>query len=75
MSTRSAQYVANRLKQIAQRQLKVIEPRRRQMPVRPSEQRRRFLEGDESWRVEAGMITPEQYQRYMEAMQRRMEGK
>ena len=69
----AARYAARRLKQIAQRQVKAVEPRKRRMPVRPSEQARRFMDGEEAWRVEAGLVTPEQYQRYMETMQRRME--
>lgn len=72
---RTAQYVAGRLKQIAQRQVKLLEPRKKRMPVRPSEQERRFLAGEERWRLDAGMVTEEQYARYMQAMQRRMEGR
>lgn len=65
----AAKYAARQLKRIAVRQVKAIEPRRQQMPVRPSEQRRRFVEGEEAWRVNAGLVSPEQFQRYIEAMQ------
>ena len=74
MSVRAARYVTNRLKRIAQRQLKAVEPRREKMPIRPSEQLRRFEQGEELWRLEQGLITPEQYARYVEAMRRRLEG-
>jgi hypothetical protein len=68
MSKSAAQYAARRLKMLAQRQVRAIEPRRRQMPIRPSEQRRRYQSGEEAWRLQAGLITPEQYQRYLDAM-------
>ena len=73
MSARGARYAATQLKRIAQRQVKNIEPRRRRMPISPSEQRRRFMAGEEVWRVEAGLVTPEQFQRYVEAMRQRLE--
>lgn len=70
MSTTSAvQYAAARLKRIAQGQVKAIGQRPK--PIRPSEQLRRFEAGEESWRVEQGLVTPEQYERYIQAMQRR----
>ena len=68
MSVRAGQYAAAQLKRIAQRQVRAIGPRRRRMPIRPSEQRRRFEAGEEAWRVEAGLVTPEQYERYLAAM-------
>lgn len=66
-TTSAAQYAAARLKAIAQQQVKAIEQRPK--PIRPSEQLRRFQSGEESWRVEQGLITPEQYARYIQAMQ------
>ena len=39
----------------------------------PSEQMRRFLAGEERWRLKAGLITPAQYQRYTQTMIRRLE--
>ncbi len=67
----AARHAAIRLKAIAQRQVKLREARPK--PVRPSEQMRRFQEGEEHWRLVEGQITPEQYQHYVEAMTRRME--
>lgn len=73
MSTKAARYVAARMKRIAGRQVKALEGRQR--PIRPSEQLRRFQAGEEAWRVEAGLVTPEQYQRYVDRMERQlMEG-
>lgn len=69
----AAAHTAARLKAIAARQVKKVEPRRQAMPIRPSEQARRFADGEEAWRVEAGLVTPEQYQRYLDAMARQME--
>lgn len=68
----AARYAAGRLKRIAERQSKALAPRLARRPVRPSEQVRRFQGGEELWRVRAGLVTPEQYQRYAEAMRRRM---
>ena len=68
-TTSAARFASTRLKRIAQRQVKAVEPRRRRMPIRPSEQARRFVEGEEAWRVDAGMVTPEQWQRYVDAME------
>lgn len=62
----AARHTATQLKRIATRQVKALEPRPR--PIRPSEQRRRFAEGEEFWRVQAGQVTPEQWQRYINAM-------
>lgn len=75
-STNSAKFVAQRLKGIAQRQLKVIEPKKRKRPIRPSEQLDRYRTGQERWRLDAGLVTPEQYAKYEKAMkQRMMEGR
>lgn len=68
MTAKAARYAAAQLKRIAQRQIKAIEPRRRKMPIRPSEQRRRFEAGEERWRVDAGLVSEEQYQRYLASM-------
>lgn len=67
----AARYAATRLKALAQRQLKLKGARPR--PVRPSEQLRRFQAGEEAWRVDQGLVTPEQYQRYVDIMTRKME--
>jgi len=72
VSVRAAQHTALQLKRIAQRQLKNVEPRRRTMPISPSEQLRRFRDGAEFWRVEQGLVTPEQYQRYIDRMAQRL---
>jgi hypothetical protein len=72
MTIRAARYTAAQLKRIAKRQAKNIEPRRARMPIPPSEQLRRFQQGEERWRLDAGLVTPEQYRRYEMAMQRRM---
>lgn len=67
MSTQSAaRHTAAQLKRIAQRQVKTTGARPR--PIRPSEQYRRFVEGEELWRLEAGHVTPEQWQRYVNTM-------
>lgn len=68
----SARYVAQHLKAVAKRQLKIIEPKRRQRPIRPSVQLERYRTGQERWQVDAGLVTPEQYAEYEQAMQRRL---
>lgn len=74
MSSQSAAaWTARRLKKIAARQVKTIEPRRAQMPIRPSEQLRRYQAGEEAWRLQAGQVSPEQWQRYVDAMQAQLE--
>lgn len=37
-------------------------------PLTEDEQIRRFLAGEEEWRIEAGLISPADYARYQEAM-------
>lgn len=69
---RAARYAAGRLKAIAQRQTQQLAKRPR--PVRPSEQLRRFQEGEERWRLDQGLIGEDQYQRYVEHMRRLVEG-
>lgn len=68
----AARYAAGRLKRLAERQVKTLGPRLVQRQITPSEQRRRFEAGEELWRVRAGLVAPEQYERYAAQMQRRM---
>ena len=42
-------------------------------PIAPSEQLQRFLTGAERWRVEAGLVTPEQYGEYEMEMLKRLQ--
>lgn len=72
MTVRAGQYAAAQLKRIAQRQVKLVGPRRQAMPISPEEQIRRFQEGAEFWRVEEGLVTPEQYERYIDTMAQRL---
>jgi len=63
--TRHSQMVVDDLRRIAEMQRKRMKPvLSRPAPVRPSEQVRRFLAGEERWRVEAGEITPADYAAY-----------
>lgn len=74
MSKRAAQYVSADLKRLARRQittLKKRQPRAQRIPE--AEQLRRFEEGAELWRVEAGLVTPDDYDRYVAAMTARLQ--
>lgn len=42
--------------------------------VEPAEQMRRFLAGEERWRVEAGQVTPQEFVEYERAMLRKLAG-
>ena len=44
-------------------------------PLSPSEQMRRYLNNEEYWRVEAGLVTPEQFDDYQKAMRKLIVGR
>lgn len=43
-------------------------------PISEDEQLDRFMRGAERWRLDAGLITPDQWQEYQATMLRRLEG-
>ena len=42
-------------------------------PIAPSEQLQRFLTGAERWRVDAGLVTPEEFGQYEQEMIKRLQ--
>ena len=71
MSKQAGQWVAANLGRIAKAQVPQVKKLRRARKLTPSEQMRRYLSGEELWRVQAGLVTPEQYERYAEEMEQR----
>jgi hypothetical protein len=71
--TRHTQYAVARLKSLADTQVKrvgklIAQPK----VIPPSEQLRRFLAGEEVWRVEAGQVTPAEFADYEQVMLKRL---
>jgi hypothetical protein len=73
MSKRAAKWVTGNMSQLAGRQAARVKPYKARRPVRPSEQIRRYLAGEERWRLEQGLISPEEWQRYEQAMISKMQ--
>lgn len=67
MSKRTAEWVSANMARIAKAQA-ARAPKTRRQTIRPSEQVRRFLNGDERWRLEQGLVTPTQWADYERAM-------
>lgn len=73
MSKRAARWVTSNMTQLAQRQQARVKPYQERRPVRPSEQIRRYLNGEERWRLEQGLVSPEEWDRYEQAMINKMQ--
>lgn len=50
-----------------------VQRKGRRLPVAPTEQVRRFMVGEERWRVEEGHVTEAQYERYAARMMKKVE--
>lgn len=73
MKRRTAGITAPVLRQVGQAVAGEVKRRKpRTATVSPSEQLDRFIQGAERWRVDAGLVTPEQYARYSDAMLKRL---
>jgi hypothetical protein len=71
MSRESDWIVAN-LGQAIKRQQSQMKLRKKPETLLPQEQVRRFLAGEERWRVDAGLVTPVQFAEYEREMLKRL---
>lgn len=62
----AASWAVGNLKRIAKQQGALIKNKPRAIP--PGEQVRRFLAGEERWRLEEGLVSPSQWAEYQETM-------
>ncbi len=75
MSKRAVQWAVGNLGRLAKTQATRMKPYTEQgKPLTPQQQVQRYLTGAERWRLEQGQVTPDEWQRYEQAMQRLMQG-
>ena len=68
---RAVSWAVANLGKLTKQQAARMKPYQQQgKPIPPQEQINRYLQGAERWRLEAGMVTPEDWDRYESAMQR-----
>ena len=70
----AARWMAAQLKGIARRQIKAMGVPKPPPRISEEEQIRRFQDGSELWRVEEGLVTQEDYDRYLAAMEAKLQG-
>lgn len=69
MANHQATFVVENLRRMARQQQAQMKPlQKKPRPVAPSEQVRRFLDGEERYRLESGEITPTQWAEYQRRM-------
>lgn len=62
--------VLSRMSKLVTRERNKIPSGNRKRVVSPTEQLRRYMAGEEQWRLHAGMVTPEQFDKYSAKMRR-----
>jgi hypothetical protein len=62
--------VISRMSKLVTRERNKIPGGNRKRVVSPTEQLRRYMAGEEQWRLHAGLVTPEQFDKYSAKMRR-----
>ena len=69
---RNTPKVISRMSKLVNKERNKIPSGNRKHVVSPTEQIRRYVAGEEQWRVAAGLVTQKQYQKYSEKMLREL---